>query len=260
MPRSPAATWSPSLPGSADYTFAVRNLQLATGGPLVSTQAVLSVTPVTVNGVPTYPSFQSVSGGVITDFDPDNGKVTLDLGDMLPGETRNLGLTLGFPAGSLNLATYQVGMTVTGSTACGDTSSASDSVTGTLSATPALQVFKEDALSLITSGGFIDYTLNFRNLGTAPSTNTWVVDRVPFKTVFVEATAPGGEEVWFTDALPPTMPANQISVINPVDFGTIQANFAPGIQDDNGTPGDPSDDTWTSPFGDQTTWDRLEGR
>ncbi|MCB1224736.1 MAG: FG-GAP repeat protein, partial [Verrucomicrobiales bacterium] len=117
---------------------------------------------------------------------------------------------------------------------------------------PMLHVFKKDVLDLIPSGGYLDYKLTLYNTGEAPSHGTWVVDRIPAEMVFTEAYGPQGEMVWFSsdDDLPP----NFLSPSQPIDASVIAAKFSPGIHDDGGTPSDPTDDVWTSPFGDQTRW------
>ncbi|MGJ8726603.1 MAG: SdrD B-like domain-containing protein [Roseibacillus sp.] len=247
------------IPGVAEYSLTVRNESVDSG--LVGLEAFsdvnvdLQLTTVSVNGVATYPSIQGVDGGTITNFNPINGNVTLQLGRQLsPGEEATITMELGFPNGTENLSVYSVAANLTGFDDLCSPFEASIQTSGIVSGTPLLQANKDDVLNVIGTGDEVTYEVNYRNVGTATSVNSWVVDRIPFRTTFSEATAPNGEEIWFTDKLPPSMPANQISVLNPVDFSVISANFTPGVQDDNGTPSDPSDDTWTSPFGDQTTW------
>ncbi|WP_411846710.1 SdrD B-like domain-containing protein [Roseibacillus persicicus] len=247
------------IPGVAEYSLIVKNESADSG--LVGLDAFsdvtvdLQLTPVNVNGIPTYPSIQGVDGGTITNFDPINGNVTLQLGRQLaPGEEATVAMELGFPNGTENLSVYTVNANLTGFDDLCSPFEASIQTSGIVSGTPLLQANKDDVLNVIGTGEEVTYEVNYRNVGTATSVNTWVVDRIPFRTTFVDGTAPNGEEVWFTDKLPPSMPANQISVLNPVDFSVISGNFTPGLLDDNGTPTDYSDDTWTSPFGDQTTW------
>ncbi len=247
------------IPGVADYSLTVRNESAESGlvglESFTDVEVELQLTQVNVNGVPTYPSIQGVSGGIITDFDPVNGTVTLQLGRQLaPGEESTIDMELGFPNGTENLSTYTVSANLTGFDDLCSPFEATIQTSGVVSGTPLLQTNKDDVLNVIGSGDDVTYEVNYRNVGTATSVNTWVADRIPFRTTFSSATAPNGEEVWFTDKLPPSMPANQISVLDPIDFSVISANFSPGIHDDNGTPGNFSDDTWTSPFGDQTTW------
>jgi hypothetical protein len=69
---------------------------------------------------------------------------------------------------------------------CGS-STATDIARGQVQSSPILRVHKSDVVDLIPSGSEFDYELEYLNLGTAPSTGTFVVDRVPNKTVLVRA-------------------------------------------------------------------------
>lgn len=239
-----------------DYTFSIDvcNSDANASAPFIDTDVEFKYGGVMVNGQTMYPDFVESSGGVVTNFDPANGSITLNTGPMLSGACATVSITLFVPAGIVDLDNITIQAIATGKDPYCDPITASTQKVIPVSATPIIQVYKEDVLDVISSGDSIYYNLNYRNIGDAPSTNTWVVDRIPFLTSFVEAYAPNGEEVWFTNQLPPNMPANQISVIYPVDFSTISSNFSLGILNDNGTPADYSDDVWTSPFGNQTTW------
>ena len=239
-----------------EFTFSIDlcNTDENASAPFIDTDLEFKYGGILINGQIVYPDFIEANGGVVTNFDPANGSVTLNTGPMLQGECKTVSLTLYVPSGIVDLENLVIQAFATGNDSNCDPVSASTQKVIPISATPVIQVFKDDALDVIPPGDSIYYSLNYRNIGDAPSTNTWVVDRIPFLTSFVEAYAPNGEEIWFTNQLPPAMPANQISVIYPIDFSTISANFSLGILNNNGTTSDYSDDIWTSPFGDQTTW------
>jgi uncharacterized repeat protein (TIGR01451 family) len=243
-----------TAPDVANLSLTVLNRNSVSSAPFTNVEVVLTWDQLMINGVAEYPTYLSAFGGTITQLDPANGTVKLNLGSMLPGDQRQVLLNLGIPRGVIDEERLTVRAELTGSDNACAPQRISLQRSQVLTAQPAVQVFKDDILDVIPPGGTIEYELNYRNLGQAPATGSWVVDRIPFKTVFLDARNPKGSEVWFTDKLPPAMPANQISVANPVDFSVIQANFSLGIRDDKGTPGDPTDDVWTSPFGDQTTW------
>ncbi|MCB1228446.1 MAG: DUF11 domain-containing protein, partial [Verrucomicrobiales bacterium] len=205
-----------------------------------------------VNGSSQFLSFVSVSPSNITNFNPGTGSVTLSLGNLAPGASVPVTLTVHAPIG-IDFGT-QLSFTsrVTSTGANCPPPPAFDQASAIAEMRPMLRVFKNDVLDLIPSGGYLDYTLNLYNTGKAPSHGTWVVDRIPEEMVFTEASGPQGETVWFSsdDDLPP----NFLSAAQPIDASIIAAKFSPGILNDGGTPGDPSDDVWTSPFGDQTRW------
>ncbi|MEM7393510.1 MAG: hypothetical protein AAF492_14285, partial [Verrucomicrobiota bacterium] len=241
------------VPDTGIYQLTVTNQDLTISEIFTNVTVDLYWTEIPVNGVMQYPSFVNVSGGMLTLFDPANGHLQLELGSMAPGESQVVELRLGFPVGARDMATYSVTAIMRGGDNLCEDAVATVNITAQVTGTPIIKVFKDDVLDVIPSGGTIDYDLQFVNIGTSPSENTWVVDRMPRRTVFEEAATYNGEEVWFTDKLPPDVPA-AISVIDRVSFAVISTHFTPGILIDGGTPGDPSDDTWTSPFGEQTTW------
>ena len=242
------------IPGNAYYTINIKNLKSSRSDYFNNVFVQLDWTQLNVNGTLAYPTFINATGGIFTNFDPVNGTITLDIGALAQGEEKEVGMELNFPIGTADLNTYKITATLTGIDNKCDPVVATRERTALVSGAPAIQVFKDDVVDVIPSAGEIRYELSYRNIGESPSTNTWVTDRIPFRTTFVKAMAAQGEQVWFTDKLPPHLPANQISVINPIRFRTIQQHFSLGILDDNGTPADYTDDEWTSPFGDQTTW------
>ena len=245
------------LPGQSTYKLRVVNEDRNSGNTLTNVQLTIQVSPIYINGVASYPSLLNISGGTLTSLNPATGTFNLDLGLMFVGDERNITMEFDFPRGIVDGSSYTILASLLGT---GDQCEPDDiivSANGTVSAVPELQVFKEDPVHIVDSGSTIEYLLKYRNIGDAPSINTWVVDRIPQHTSFEFATGPNGERVWFTDLLPPDVPA-AVSVLYPVDFSVISSSFVPGIHNDGGTPGDPSDDTWTSPFGDQTTWIAFE--
>lgn len=238
------------VPSTATYRVIIDN---EGNDSFTSVTARLSWGTIEVNGTPAYPSFAGISGGTITSFDPLNGSIDLALGPMLVGAGRTVELTLSFPEGAADRETFTVSAELTGFDNCCPpiTRTLSDRVT--LSAFPDLRVTKDDVLNVIPSGTELRYELTARNIGTAPSHHTYVIDRVPDQMVFKRARGPRGETVFVSDKQPPDLPGS-LSLTHRLDLEDITTHFTQATVDDGGTPGDPSDDVWTSPFGESTTW------
>ncbi len=248
---SVAGSVTPSIvegPGPVQITATVRN----TGTALAQDVLLQLQWPqVPINGLPQYLTFKAVSMP-IESFDPVNGTVVVSLGSLAPGATVSATLTVEVPAGvGFGQQLLFTSRASAGAVPC-PVRDAVDAASATVRFLPVLRVVKNDVVDLIPTGGFIDYTLTVRNLGDAPAHGAWIVDRLPNESVFVSATGPQGEQVWFsqTDNLPPSF----LTPLQPLDARAIAYHFTPGLLNDNGTPGDPSDDVWTSPFGSQTRW------
>ncbi|MBC8097248.1 MAG: DUF11 domain-containing protein, partial [Akkermansiaceae bacterium] len=236
------------LPGNSTYSLLVFNNG---SDPLANVQVVVQLSQMSVNGVLEYPSVQGISPAGT--YNPFNGQITFALGLMPQGTSHSIEVQLSFPAGILNETEYSLGATITGQGVVCGPATANSIARGKVHSSPMLRVFKSDVVDLITSGAEYDYELEYINLGTAPSTGTFVVDRVPKKTVLVRAYGNANiTRVWFSgvDNLPP----QALTPFTPIDASTIATYFSPGTLNDNGTPGNPSDDYWTSPFGTLTYW------
>lgn len=156
------------------------------------------------------------------------------------------------PAGMLNDETYSVNAIMRGyDDLCPSEANVIDAI-GQVISKPDITVFKVDVLNVIQPGDELTYRLEFVNVGSGPAQGTFVVDRIPGNTVFVEATGPQGERVYFSDVA--SLPPPVLSATDPIDATDIAMYFTLGILNDGGTPGMPADDTWTSPFGEQTAW------
>ena len=238
--------------GEVEFKVVVENLSEDTTDQFTNVVVELVWSQLPVNGVSNYLSFISVSGGSITAFDPGNGTIELSLGAMAPGDQIEVKLNLLVPLGVPLGEEFTVSAQMTGFDDVCIPVQGGISLKGTVVSSPDLKVFKNDVVDLIPGGGEIDYEIEFINVGEAPSHNTFIVDRVPSKTVFVQATGPQGEQVFVTDVV--DLPPSELSVMEPIDSSVIAALFSPAILNDGGTTNDPSDDVWTSPFGEATTW------
>ncbi|HSO83818.1 hypothetical protein, partial [Thiocapsa sp.] len=242
LAHSVTSTVTPSLldePGPMQFAATIRN-----NGNAIAQNVLLELRwpRIPINAVPQYLTFAGINRP-IQSFDPANGTVVVNLGNLAPGATASATLTVNVPAG-LEFG-QQLTFTARASAdpvPC-SVADAVDTATAAARFLPGLRVFKNDVVDLIPSGGFIDYTLTARNIGTGPAKGVWVVDRIPDETVFVGATGPQGEQVWFSDEdnLPPAF----LTAMQPLDAAAIAAHFTPGSQ---------SGINWTSPFGNQTRW------
>jgi len=230
----------------ATYSVTIQNSAAPTSDALANVQVVLQLSQVAVNGVMQFPSVQAIAPA--GSYDAANGSITILLGQMLPGASRAITLQLGLPAGILNGETYCVTLTGVGyDNQCGS-STISDSACGVVQSSPTLSVRKSAAADLIPTGAEYDYELQYQNLGTGPSTATFIVDRVPARTVFVRASGnPNITRVWFSAAN--NLPPQVLNPFAPITAATIASQF---------TPGTPSGNDWSSPFGAQTYWLAFE--
>ncbi|YCM45720.1 SdrD B-like domain-containing protein [Verrucomicrobiaceae bacterium 227] len=237
-----------SEPGNLSYKLSVAN-----NGRDVApdTKVVVTWPKVHVNGNLQYLPFVGVSPASIIDFDPANGRLTLDAGTLVPGQRFNATLTVFAPSGLDFGQQLNFNMRATTDSEC-PVAAAGDNATAVASFFPKLSIFKNDVLDVIPTGDEIDYTITMFNTGNSPSHGTYLVDRLPDETSFIHATGPQGEHLFFSadDNLPP----NFLSPFLAINKATIASMFTPGIRNDNGTPTDPSDDIWTSPFGTETQW------
>ncbi len=244
------------LPGVVRYTAVIRN---ENEGDLSTTaqnvRVELQWTQINVNGMLQFMDFVNANGGTIETFDPVNGRVVINIGTLLPNQAKTITLDLSAPQGTLIGEQYSVNAIVTGEPV--ENPCLPDAVSlskdGAIAATAVLQVVKEDALNLIPGGDLLEYVIKFNNIGDSPTTDTFVVDRLPLREVFEYAYAPNGETVYFTDKTVPDLPLF-LDPTQPLDGATIAAHFTPGTLNDGGTPADFTDDVWTSPFGETTTW------
>jgi uncharacterized repeat protein (TIGR01451 family) len=129
------------------------------------------------------------------------------------------------------------------------------SMTGVVSSRAKIIVSKTVKEAVIPSGGDIHYAINYNNIGTAPTTGTYIIDRIPDKTVFKNAYTSGtiagntfsctGCEVYFSnDTI--NLPSS-ITPSSPLNAALVSTYFT--IGDDSLVPGD-----WVSPFGSSTVW------
>jgi uncharacterized repeat protein (TIGR01451 family) len=234
------------------YTFTIKN-----NGNDTANNVNLTVNKpvINVNGVPSTLTYVPPAiGGFAIDI--GNAIVFNALGNIAPNQTITVQVVFVAPPGVKNLDTFNLSAVVTASddNYCA-TINANMSMTGVVSSRAKIIVSKTVKEAVIPSGGDIHYAINYNNIGTAPTTGTYIIDRIPDKTVFKNAYTSGtiagntfsctGCEVYFSnDTI--NLPSS-ITPSSPLNAALVSTYFT--IGDDSLVPGD-----WVSPFGSSTVW------
>ncbi|MFO0748591.1 MAG: MopE-related protein [Myxococcota bacterium] len=222
---------------TAQASFSIQNVSFV-GNPIDTARnvvALINIPTVTANGVEQYLPVTAVnSGGGTPATLPANcsgtaigpglspcTQVRVSWGSIAPGSSRNVSLSYALPLGIKNASTFTTGAVVDADPDCG-TIHTSASYQTAVSSAPALIVEKDLDYRVVGAARPVTYTLTYRNNGTAPSTKTWVVDRIADGTTLSGATVPPGGQVWFSDDLPPYNPSAPLSGGLP---GTVRSDF-----------------------------------
>jgi len=236
---------SPASGETVRYRITLPNASSG-GGPTdtaLDVVATLTLPSVSVNGVVTRLPFADIAtdgGTVALDGLPD--RVVVRYPKIFPNQTRTIDLTLAVPRGILNETNTSLAVRVESSDdVCGDFVATENETTKILGE-PYLAVTKQVDFSVAGPGTELAYALTVRNAGNSPATGSWVVDRVPTGTSFVDAGAFGAGSVWFSAA--PSLP-EALSALSPLSGAQIANAFVKGALVDG---------RWTSPFGAATTW------
>ena len=124
----------------------------------------------------------------------NNGIVTWNIGDVPQQSSDLVTLTVNvannLPAGTRITNTARLTST--------DLISATTIVTSTIASAPDLVVTNTNSVTALAAGEVTTYVLGYANLGTAPTQNVVITDRIPDNTTFVDCTActPSGSGVY----------------------------------------------------------------
>lgn len=233
---------------SGDFIFNVSN----TGNDTAKNTIVSFVKPsLAVNGTVSKLLVQVSGQNLDVDYISDPDKILVSVGDLPAGKTAQITATAQVPAGVLNGSIFDFVASVSANDSLGcQNFNQNYLVKTTVESKPALQVYKQVKESVVASGDNLGYNLSIINTGNAPSTKTYIVDKIPDETVFKSAITSSvdpegnqyncnGCEVWFSEAnsnLPFTL-----SPTRPIDQSIINAYFSKGQEI---TPG-----KWQAPTG-----------
>ena len=244
----PAVVVSPT--NQAVFRLVVNN-DASAGGAAVDPMVELTWDAVPVNGAPVYLDLALVTGGTIVQGPPSAGTAVIALND-LPGG----GQVVVFahfdlpPNGIANGSSLSVNAEVSWSSPCAPTS-LNRQAAATLLTLPALHVLLHPTPVFTAPGGVIELSATATSMGAAPATQAYTIAPVPTNTVFERAfRAADGAPVYFSSTHFPWL--SDPSYPN-VTEAFISDNYVLGVAHDNGTPTDPADDYWESPWGEETT-------
>ena len=244
--------------GDITYNVNIPNRQPAGGATdsAFDVEAVLTLPVATINGVqnPLDLVFLDAPNAEV-DYSELPTRVTLRYPVLAPFANASATVRVKVPQGVRSGSGFTLSARVNGfDDVCGETVGQS-SFTTTIRVDPNFVTDKRAALSIVSQGTLLDYTVRYENIGDGVSTNTFILDPVPPSTTFVSARRPaGGGTVYFSRALPPNLPASLRDAtaagfaITPA-LVTSSGLFSPGIVNGN---------TVTSPFGAETRWVAFE--
>lgn len=231
------------------YQVSVSNANSAGSADMAVGHMRLQWQSVMINGVPTLPALTELSPAVLIDGDPASGDVTVDFGALNKGQSRSFRAVFTLTGGGfVNSSLLQVSSTLSLPNTC--TADLNRSTNATIVVSPYLQVTHRPLTAFTPPGGEIEASATVSNVGGGVATNAFVVVPVPTNTVFVKAARASNRLVYFSSV---TYPAITNFLFPATTPSFITSNFTLGTHSDNGTPGDESDDFWTSPFGEATT-------
>ncbi|TNF26342.1 MAG: DUF11 domain-containing protein [Deltaproteobacteria bacterium] len=205
----------------------------------------INIPVVSANGVPTPLAFQTISasGGAVSFV--DDRTIRVHWASILAGASKSVSLTLKVPTGVLDGTSFNLSATVVGQDDLCGPSNGSDSENTRAIVEPYLIVDKQVDLAVVGPGDAYEYRLSYVNVGDGAATGTWIVDRLPPEISFASAQVPMGGEVWFSNALPPTLPG-YLSQEFAFSDAVVRANFVPGTIGGDGRA--------HSPYGAATTY------
>jgi len=241
---TPQGTVTPGQ--TTKHTITIQN-RSALANPIDAARdlkAVINLAEVTANGVPDitlYPIFVDSAGGDVDDTVP--GQLTITwTPSLLPNQSRSVVLTYQVPNGIRSGETLQTSAAISAADDCG-IPTAQVTVQSSVASEPILKINKNLDYRVVDPGTTVTYSLTYRNDGTAPSSKTWVIDRVENLTILARAKVEKGE-VWFSNHIPPFIlnaPATSglPSALLPAFVFTdavVRAHFKPAVADP-GSPG-----------------------
>ncbi len=248
---------------TATHTVYVQN-RSNLGNPLDTATNIVTtidIPKVVANGVERYLDLVLVNsgGGTITYDLP--ARVTVTWPTILPNQTRAVELRYQLPLGIRNNSTFSTVADVVADDDCVPVR-ARPTYQTSIASSPVFALNKDVDYRVVGSNIPVTYSLTYRNNGTAPSTQTWVIDRLADVLTLTRVKAPVGSPVWFSDKVPPFFPNNPTTgglppALTP-DFqfsdAVVRAHFTPGpAPDANGWVTAPAGARWVAILADDQT-------
>lgn len=235
--------------GSANYTITVKNGGFDSAENL---EVVISMPQLEVNGALEYLDLESLTAsGASINYSGLPGEIVVTYPEIIPGSTKTISLKLYVPSGVFNDEEFTIGAEVSAS----DPESCLDFFVPISKKTKVTSFYFLDVKKFrnqtlinpynglpVTAGSddVINYQLEFTNTGQSPTTQTYVVDRIPDKTIFYEAyTSPAVDSLFntfnCTDCTvyfakkTPDLPAD-LTAFDPIGVSDITNYFVEGVE------------------------------
>ncbi len=236
-----------SAPGLITYMLHIKNRDIDDSDTLLDPYVDVTWDPILIDGVFVYPAYGGLTGGSIdwVNSNLSNGLVRVELNDLAKGDSLKIYLNLHVPSGSADGETFDVRSTLHGlDDLCPIDPIIYPVETARVATYPQARTYKKRDLAIIESSSYITYTVSYENIGTGPSHQTWIVDRVPQDTIFLSAALPNNAmEMRVSDNLL-DLPA-ALSTMDPISLADLATYFTPATDEGGGI--------WTSPLS-KTLW------
>ncbi|MFM7857986.1 MAG: hypothetical protein ACKO96_40235, partial [Flammeovirgaceae bacterium] len=166
---------------SGNFVFNITN----SGNDTAKNTIVSFVKPsLSVNGTLSKLLLQISGQNLTVDYTSNPDKILVNIGDLPACKSVQITATAQVPSGVLNGSIFDFVASISANDNLGcQNFNQNYLVKTTVQSKPALQVYKQVKESVAASGDSIGYSLSVINTGNAPSTKTYIVDKIPDETV-----------------------------------------------------------------------------
>lgn len=233
------------------YTINVSNIGKDTSK---TTKLTIQIPKITVNGTEQYASISNIAWGIVDYTKVSQWIIQVDLEEILAWRSKQVSFELWpIPSGVFQGTKIDIAANVVGNDdVCGSFQSTT-SMSNTFESEKRLYIRKTSRESYMLSAWEVEYQIIIQNMGTSPTTNTYIVDIVPNKATFVEAytTATTKEKKYSCEGCKVFFAKENINLpekrepYKPFNAGLISKYFEVGTEE-NGV--------WKSPYGENTKY------
>lgn len=233
------------------YTINVSNIGKDTSK---TTKLTIQIPKITVNGTEQYASISNIAWGIIDYTKVSQWIIQVDLEEILAWRSKQVSFELWpIPSGVFQGTKIDIAANVVGNDdVCGSFQSTT-SMSNTFESEKRLYIRKTSRESYMLSAWEVEYQIIIQNMGTSPTTKTYIVDIVPNKAAFVEAytTAITKEKEYSCEGCKVFFAKENINLpekrdpYKPFNAGLISKYFEVGTEE-NGV--------WKSPYGENTKY------